>query len=70
MTLETMIDGLTRKEQLIAMELLWRRLSQTDSEPPAWHRSVVSERVTAVENGIDTLSGWADAKKRLADRIQ
>jgi len=72
MTLEAMIDGLTREEQLIAMELLWKRLTQTEGtvEPPGWHRSIVADRVAAVENGSDTLTDWAEARKRLADRLQ
>ncbi|MDZ4848215.1 MAG: addiction module protein [Pirellulaceae bacterium] len=72
MTLETMIDRLTRNEQLIAMELLWKKLTQAEgtAEPPGWHRDVVAERVAAVENGSDALTDWADAKKRLAKRLQ
>jgi hypothetical protein len=38
MTLETIIDGLSRDEQMIAMELLWKRLTHeaaTASPPPA-----------------------------------
>lgn len=72
MTLETMIDGLTRDEQMIAMELLWKRLTHEAAsvEPPAWHRTVVAERAAAVENGDDALSDWTDAKQRLADRLR
>ncbi len=72
MTLETMIDGLSRDEQIIAMELLWKRLTQENASaaPPGWHRDVVAERVADLENGNDTLSDWAEAKKRLADRLR
>jgi hypothetical protein len=72
MTLETLIGGLSREEQIVAMELLWKRLTTEDpsTAPPEWHRSVVEERVAALERGDDTLSDWADAKKRLADRLR
>lgn len=72
MTLESLIGGLTRKEQIIAMELLWKRLTteSPSTAPPDWHRGVVAERVAAIENGEETLSDWADAKKRLADRLR
>jgi hypothetical protein len=72
MSLETLIGGLSRDEQIVAMELLWKRLTTEDpsASPPEWHRSVVSERVAAVEQGDDTISDWADAKKRLADRLR
>jgi hypothetical protein len=54
------------------MELLWKRLAaeSPSTAPPDWHRGVVAERVAAIENGEETLSDWADAKKRLADRLQ
>ena len=72
MTLESLNDGLTGEEQIIAMELLWKRLTteSPSTAPPDWHRSVVAERVAAIENGEETLSGWEDAKKRLADRLR
>ncbi|MCA9212597.1 MAG: addiction module protein [Planctomycetales bacterium] len=72
MTLEAMIDQLSRDEQLIAMELLWKRMTQhaNPMAPPEWHRDVAARRVAAVENGEDTLSDWSDARKRLADRLR
>ena len=47
MSLETLIGGLSRDEQIVAMELLWKRLTTEDpaTAPPEWHRSVVAERV-------------------------
>jgi hypothetical protein len=72
MSLETLIGGLSRDEQIVAMELLWKRLTTEDpaTAPPEWHRSVVAERVAAIECGEDELSDWADVKKRLADRLR
>ena len=72
MTLELLIGELTRDEQIIAMELLWKRLTSESPahSPPDWHRQIVSERFSSIENGEDTLSDWADAKQRLADRLR
>jgi hypothetical protein len=72
MSLETLIGGLSRHEQIVAMELLWKRLTTEDPSAalPEWHRSVVAERVAAIERGEDALSAWADVKKRLADRLR
>ncbi len=72
MSLETLISGLSRDEQIVAMKLLWKRLTTEDpaASPPEWHRSVVAERVAAIERGKDVLSDWADVKKRLADRLR
>ncbi|HND52745.1 MAG TPA: addiction module protein [Pirellulaceae bacterium] len=72
MSLETLIGGFSRDEQIVAMELLWKRLTTEDpsAAPPEWHRSVVAERVSAIERGQELLSVWADAKKRFADRLR
>ena len=72
MTLESLIGGLTRDEQIVAMELLWKRLTTESpaTAPPDWHRSVVAERVASIESGEETLSDWEDAKKRLAERLR
>ena len=72
MSLESLIGGLSRDEQIVAMELLWKRLTTEDpsAAPPDWHRSVVAERVAAIERGEESLSDWADAKRRLADRLR
>jgi len=72
MNLESIIDGLSREEQIIAMELLWRRISQGEDalKPPQWHRDVVAERVERVQNGSASLVDWNDAKQLLADRLK
>lgn len=72
MSLESLIGRLSRDEQIVAMELLWKRLTMEDpaAAPPNWHRSVVAERVIAVESGAEALTDWTEAKKRLADRLQ
>ncbi|QDV69297.1 Putative addiction module component [Rosistilla carotiformis] len=72
MNLETIIDGLSRDQQIIAMEMLWKRLSQgpDNTAPPTWHRDIVAERVAGLQDGTESLSDWADVKKRLADRLQ
>ena len=53
MSLETLIGGLSRDEQIVAMELLWKRLTTEDpaTAPPEWHRSVVAER--DISDGCD-----------------
>ena len=67
MTLETMIDSLSRQDQLIAMELLWRRITSGPeaSQPPAWHRDVVAERIDRLERGESQLMDWEVIKQRL-----
>jgi hypothetical protein len=70
MGIETLIDSMSRHEQMAALQLLWDRLSSSpeSTEPPAWHGEILAERVASVENGTAKLVDWADAKKRLRDR--
>jgi hypothetical protein len=47
MTLETMIDGLSREEKLAAMDLIWRDLT-SGPQPfvsPDWHERVIAARL-------------------------
>ena len=72
MELEAIIDGLSRDEQVIAMEMLWSRISQdpTTSAPPEWHQDIVAKRVEALKDGSESFVDWSEAKKRLAERLQ
>lgn len=47
MTVEAFVEGLSRSDKLVAMELIWRDLTVDPStfESPAWHDSVVRERL-------------------------
>lgn len=66
MTLETMIGSLTLQDQLIAMELLWRKItSEPESAlPPHWHAEILQERVRRVEEGEVELLDWEQVKSR------
>ena len=45
MTVEAFVEGLSRSEKLIAMELIWRDLTIEPStlESPTWHDEIVNE---------------------------
>ncbi len=60
MSLETLIGGLTRDEQIVAMELLWKRLTTENpsAAPPEWHRSVAAERVARKKHRCIRLVFW------------
>ena len=47
MTVEAFVEGLSRSEKLIAMELIWRDLTIEPStlESPTWHDKIVNERL-------------------------
>lgn len=70
MGIETLIDSMTRHEQIAALQLLWDRLASSPegTEPPEWHGDVLADRRAAVENGTAKFVDWVDAKKRLRER--
>lgn len=70
MGIETLIDNMSRNEQIAALQLIWDRLatSAEGTEPPEWHGDVLAERLSAVENGSAKFVDWPDAKKRLRER--
>jgi putative addiction module component (TIGR02574 family) len=70
MGIETLIDNMSRNEQIAALQLIWDRLatSAEGTEPPEWHGDVLAERLAAVENGSAKFVDWPDAKKRLRER--
>ena len=72
MELEAIINGLSRDEQLIAMEMLWNRISQDpeSSTPPEWHFDIVAQRVEDLKKNAETFVDWKEAKKRLTERLQ
>ena len=72
MTLESMINSLSHDEKLLAMELLWRDLSRrpADVPSPEWHGELLAQRMAAVREGKAQFIDWADAKKRLRDRLE
>ena len=73
MTVEAFVEGLTRSEKLIAMELIWRDLSIEPSilESPAWHEEIVNERLAnpipgaplGLKEAFDEIQGWRNDRK-------
>jgi len=70
MSIEALIDGMTRSEQLATLQLIWDRLTSSPegTEPPDWHGDVLAQRVVSVKDGTANFVDWADAKKRLRER--
>jgi putative addiction module component (TIGR02574 family) len=66
------VAGLSVEERLRLMEVLWNSLCH-DPVPeqgiPAWHQSVLEDRVTRLEAGKEPISSWEDAKQVLRDQI-
>lgn len=65
------LDQMTTTEKLSVMESLWKDLSKNpDSyESPDWHRDVLAERKSRVEEGQEAYQDWDKAKQELRDRL-
>ena len=61
-------------ERLQLMEVLWDSMSSEKSggelNIPTWHRDVLAERVRLLDNGEESVSNWADAKKRIRTQAE
>ena len=70
MGIEAIIDGMTRSEQIAALQLIWDRLASSaeGTQPPDWHGDELAKRVAAVQDGTTKFVDWTDAKKRLRER--
>jgi hypothetical protein len=53
MSVETMVESLSRDEKLMVMDLIWRDLA-TDSQSfvsPKWHERVIADRLRSPASG-------------------
>ena len=69
MTLETMIDTLSRDEKLAAMDLIWRDLA-ADSRSfvsPEWHETIIAASLKNPTSG--PALRLAEAKAEIKDAI-
>lgn len=66
------IDNLTTVEKLMLMERLWADLSQhpEDVPSPEWHRQIIAERMSAVQDGSAEFVDFDAAKRYLRDRLE
>jgi hypothetical protein len=62
------IAALPIAEKLQLMELLWDSLCRETSgnaDIPSWHGEVLAERIRRLDSGEESVSSWADAKRRV-----
>lgn len=60
-------------EKLQLMEALWDSLSARGTETlesPAWHQTILAERLQRLDRGEDTVSSWPEAKERIRAQIK
>jgi len=64
------IDQMTLEEKLRVMEALWDDLCQNEGDVPVpqWHKALLDERETLIEQGRAEFRDWETAKKRIAER--
>jgi hypothetical protein len=73
MTVEALVESLSQSEKLLAMELIWRDLSNNaaDLPSPDWHDAVVHQRldnpmpgeVLNLQDAFREIQGWRNANK-------
>lgn len=65
------LDSMTTTEKLALLERLWDDLSgrPEDVPSPAWHGTVLAERIAAVREGRTAFVACEDARRRLQARF-
>ena len=71
MSTDISIDSMSTAEKLALLERLWEDLSRRPENvpSPAWHGTVLSERIAAVREGRTAFVAWVDARRRLQARF-
>ena len=66
------LDKMTTAEKLRAIEEIWDDLTRTpeDVPSPAWHADVLRAREDRVREGSSRFGDWAEAKRRIRERVQ
>ncbi len=66
------ILALPLAKRLEIMEALWDSMSRGDAGEyvaPAWHESVLADRASLLDQGVEATSLWSDAKARLREIV-
>jgi putative addiction module component (TIGR02574 family) len=65
------IEKFSTAEKLELMERLWSDLSKRPDaiESPSWHKGILDERASAVEENRESFIDWNEAKMRLRARF-
>lgn len=65
------LDRVTLAEKLAAMEAIWADLSRAPEKfsTPAWHKTLLDERKSAIRRGEASYSDWETANKRLRKKL-
>ncbi len=62
---------MTLREKLAAMESLWEDLARDPGaiETPAWHKDLLDERRTRLEEGQSHFTDWEAAKAEIRKKL-
>ena len=65
------LKGMTLREKLATMEVLWEDLSRTPEaiESPAWHKEILEQRQQRVAEGKVRYSDWETAKASIRRKV-
>jgi hypothetical protein len=69
MITELPLDKMTIEEKLRAMEALWDDLCQRGAVGvPQWHKDILEDRESLINEGKAEFIDWEGAKKQIRDR--
>lgn len=71
MSADISLDSMSTAQKLMLLERLWDDLSRRpeDIPSPAWHGTVLADRIAAVREGRTAFVEWEDARRRLQARF-
>ena len=72
MAVKLPLKDMTILEKLEMMETLWDDLSSSPEviESPEWHKKLLAERRSQVEDGTSRLKDWDTAKSDIRKKLQ
>jgi hypothetical protein len=71
MTVTLPLEKMTTEEKLQTMETLWNDLCEKAEslESPSWHKDILQERESMIQDGDDGFMDWESAKKNIRDKV-
>ncbi len=68
------LASLPLAQRMEAMQVLWNSMTQDEADKlvaiPAWHKSVVLERVNRHDAGQEPVLSWDEAKRSIRSAIE
>ena len=72
MNLTVPLDEMTVEDKIRTMEIIWNDLCKNvaDISSPDWHKDILDNRETNLNNGTDKFIDWETSKKNINEAIK